>query len=89
MKIISKDKLFFNYLYDKKNYNNDQEKRIVIQKSEENKISDYDENRELRSREEKRYKDSVINNMKKISFKVPCKDQPVKFENGKRLSKLP
>jgi hypothetical protein len=89
MRIISKDKLFFNYLYDKKTTNNDQEKRIPLLKTDENKALDHDENRELRSREEKRYKDSVINNLKKISFKVPCFDQPIKIESNKKLIKLP
>jgi hypothetical protein len=89
MKIISKDKLFFNYLYDKKSINNDQEKRATFTKIDENKLQDYDENRELRSREEKRYKDSVINNLKKISFKVPCTDQLIRQESNKKIIKLP
>ena len=69
LRTISKDKLFFNYLYQKRSESVNIGERVTDQKSKSNLIDSKIETTDNFSKQGKRFKDSIINNLKKISFR--------------------
>jgi hypothetical protein len=90
MKVISKDKLFFNYLYQKRSESvNNIDDRVIHNKTKSDLMDLRGDTTENFSKKGKLYKDNIINSLKKISFRSIDSNNSKFFNNRIEDSQLP